>query len=98
MSTEHNTQSDGSFSLEQWAESPIAAYARYGEYMEHVDPLVTALQEECRKRGFPMAFIVTHTQHADGNTAVAQGMFVPGDLRLRVHRTTTKAMSGLLDA
>lgn len=82
MSTEDNTTKPGEFTLRQWAESPIAAYDRYDEYMEHVDPLVTALQAECRKRGLPMAFIVGHTQHADGNTAVAQGMTVPNDLRL----------------
>lgn len=73
-----NTE-DG-FTLQQWAESPITPFNKFDLYMAEVDPLVSALQRACRDHGLPIAFIIAHTQHADGNTAVAKGMSVPQDV------------------
>lgn len=76
---QNETKATG-FSLQEWAVSQIEAFDRQAEYVEHIAPLFSALHAACVERGFPMAAIVCHTQHEDGNNICASAGVSGGNL------------------
>lgn len=69
--TEVEREESEGFNLEQWIESKPAAFDRKAEYEEHIEPLVLALHQACRRHGLPFFAVITHTQQANGDTGAA---------------------------
>lgn len=75
MKTPH--QSAEGFDLAEWAASNPKEYDRFAAYMEHVVPHLQRMVDACKEHRLPFAFIIGHTQHKDGRTAVACGSHFP---------------------
>lgn len=69
----NNNAAEG-FSLKEWAESNPDQFDRSEEYKQHVEPIIFALREACKKHGLPLQYMVVHSQDSNGNNVVAHGM------------------------